>query len=65
MLLRPYTPVTAVQQPGFVDFVIKVSTLCDTLVAAYPIVGAECMAGTSRSGWSARQLQPWTKCARQ
>ena len=24
MLLRPYTPVTSVQQPGFVDFVIKV-----------------------------------------
>lgn len=27
MLLRPYTPVTEVEQPGFVDFVIKVGAL--------------------------------------
>lgn len=30
MLLRPYTPVTPVQQPGFVDFVIKVGAASST-----------------------------------
>jgi Oxidoreductase FAD-binding domain len=36
MLLRPYTPVTPVQQPGFVDFVIKVSALPTCCLVRHP-----------------------------
>lgn len=50
MLLRPYTPTTAVNQPGFVDFVIKVGlSPVERTCLAWRQVSASC-SGTAAAG---------------